>query len=133
MMVGAINELQTAGVEPDVWKVEGLEQPTECAAIVAAARRNGRDRVGCIVLGRGADHSRIAAWLRTAATVPGFIGFAVGRTSFWDALVALQSSETTREAAVKTIATRYAEWVRIFEEARRNLLAAGSAPAASAA
>ena len=50
-------------------------------------RRGGRDRVGCIVLGRGEDDVKVRQWLKTAAAVPGFIGFAVGRTSFWDPLV----------------------------------------------
>jgi len=59
-------------------------------AVVAAARRDGRDRVGCIVLGRGADEAGVLSWLGTAATVPGFIGFAIGRTSFWDPLVGLR-------------------------------------------
>jgi myo-inositol catabolism protein IolC len=71
--------------------------------------------VGCIILGRGSNEAGIIAWLRPAAPVPGFIGFAVGRTSFWDAL---RDNKTTREKAVETIADRYVEWVRIFEDAR---------------
>ena len=52
-MVDAIHELQDAGVEPDVWKIEGLDRAEDCEAVVAAARRAGRAGVGCIVLGRG--------------------------------------------------------------------------------
>ena len=52
--------------------------------------------------------------------MPGFIRFAVGRTTFWDALVALRDNKTTREKAVETIANRYVEWVRTFEDARRG-------------
>ena len=63
-MVEALVELQDAGVEPDVWKVEGLDRREDCANVVAAARRNGRDRVGCIVLGRGADAKQVErAWV----------------------------------------------------------------------
>ncbi|HUK09511.1 MAG TPA: DUF2090 domain-containing protein [Stellaceae bacterium] len=118
LMVAAIKELQQAGVEPDVWKVEGLEDRGDCAAIVAAARRGGRDTVGCIILGRGSDEAGILAWLRAAAAVPGFIGFAVGRTSFWDALVGLRDGKIERAAVVERIAARYMEWVRVFTEAR---------------
>jgi 5-dehydro-2-deoxygluconokinase len=50
--------------------------------------------------------------------VPGFIGFAVGRTSFWDPLVALRDKKIAREEAAAQIADRYAEWVRTFEAAR---------------
>ena len=86
--------------------------------IVAAARRNGRDKVGCIVLGRGEDDSKVREWLAAAASVPGFIGFAVGRTTFWDPLVDWRAEKITREAAVTEIARRYREWVDIFEKAR---------------
>ena len=43
--------------------------------------------MGCIILGRGEDDAKVREWLSIAAAVPGFIGFAVGRTSFWDPLV----------------------------------------------
>ncbi len=120
LMIAAIKELQDHGVEPDVWKIEGLDHRQDCAALVAAAQRDGRGRVGCIILGRGSNEAGIIAWLKAAAPVPGFIGFAVGRTSFWDALVALRDHKATREQAIETIATRYAEWVGIFEAARQG-------------
>ena len=120
LMIAAIKELQNAGVEPDVWKIEGLDRRDDCAAVVIAARRDGRDKVGCIILGRGSNEAGIIGWLRAAAPVPGFIGFAVGRTSFWDALVALRDNKTTREKAVETIADRYVRWVRTFEDARKG-------------
>jgi myo-inositol catabolism protein IolC len=69
-MVGAIEELQAAGVDPDVWKVEGLERREDCERIVAAARAGGRDRVGCIILGRGEDDAKVREWLATAAGHP---------------------------------------------------------------
>jgi myo-inositol catabolism protein IolC len=118
LMIAAIKELQQAGVEPDVWKVEGLDRRSDCEALVAVARRDGRGRVGCIVLGRGADESGVLAWLGAAAPVPGFIGFAIGRTSFWDALVGLRDHALPRDAAVARIAARYAEWIQAFTAAR---------------
>jgi myo-inositol catabolism protein IolC len=117
LMRGAIEELQKAGVEPDVWKVEGLTSRDDCAALVATARQGGRDKVGCIILGRGADEAGIIAWLKAAAAVRGFTGFAVGRTSFWGPLVALRDGRMTRQQAVARIATRYVEWVRTFRQA----------------
>src|SRR5215472_14788943 len=103
LMVQAIKELQDAGVEPDVWKIEGLDRRDDCEKVVAAARRSGRDRVGCIILGRGEDDKKVREWLTTASTVPGFIGFAVGRTSFWDPLVAWRGKKIMREQAVNDI------------------------------
>ena len=117
-MVDAIVELQDAGVEPDVWKIEGLDRREDCASVVAAARRDGRDGVGCIVLGRGADEKQVETWLSTAASVAGFTGFAVGRTTFWDPLVAWRDRRTSRDAAVAGIARRYARWCEVFETGR---------------
>jgi len=115
LMTQTIEELQNAGVEPDVWKVEGLERHEDCERVVAAARRGGRNRVGCIILGRGEDDSKVREWLTTAAAVQGFIGFAVGRTSFWDPLVDWRAKKITRNAAVTEIARRYHAFVKIFE------------------
>jgi 5-dehydro-2-deoxygluconokinase len=120
-MVRAIRELQDAGVEPDVWKIEGLDRKTDCAAVVAAARRNGRTDVGCIILGRGENEQKVVEWLSTAAAVPGFIGFAVGRTSFWDALVAWRDERISAEEAAAQIAKRYSEWVAVFEQAQAGI------------
>ncbi len=118
LMVQAIQQLQDKGVEADVWKIEGLDHRQDCEKVVAAARRNGREKVGCIVLGRGEDDRKVREWLGVAAAVPGFIGFAVGRTTFWDPLMDLRAKKTTREAVVAEIARRYREWAGIFEKAR---------------
>jgi 5-dehydro-2-deoxygluconokinase len=119
LMAQTIEQLQDAKVEPDVWKLEGLDRKEDCEKIVAAARRGGRNAVGCIVLGRGEDDKRVREWLTTAAGVPGFIGFAVGRTSFWDPLVDFRSKKITRDATVKEIARRYQEFVEIFQTRER--------------
>ena len=118
LMVQAIHELQDAGVEPDIWKIEGLDSQQDCVEIVAAAQRNGRDKVSCIVLGRGENDQKVRQWLTTAARVPGFIGFAVGRTTFWEPLIDWRAKNITREAAVTEIGRRFQAWVQIFENAR---------------
>jgi myo-inositol catabolism protein IolC len=113
-----IRTLQDAGVEPDVWKIEGLDRREDCERLVATVRRDGRHDVGCIVLGRGADQSKVTGWLETAASVSGFIGFAVGRTTFWDAIVDYVAHNTTGREAAARVAQRYREWVAIFERAQ---------------
>jgi myo-inositol catabolism protein IolC len=117
LMVRAIEALQDAGVEPDVWKIEGLDRREDCEQIVTAARRAGRSKVSCIVLGRGENDAKVHEWLSTAASVPGFIGFAVGRTDFWDPLVQWRANKVTRQGAAVEMARRYREFVQIFEEA----------------
>jgi myo-inositol catabolism protein IolC len=116
LMVAALEQLQNAGVEPDVWKIEGLDRAEDCFKIVDMARRDGREQVGCIILGRGSNEQKVVEWLRVAAAVPGFIGFAVGRTSFWEPLVAWRDGKIQRQEAVERIARRYLEWVTVFEE-----------------
>jgi 5-dehydro-2-deoxygluconokinase len=116
LMVQAIRQLQDSGVEPDVWKIEGIDRREDCEKVVAAARRNGREKVGCIVLGRGEDDAKVREWLAVAASVPGFIGFAVGRTSFWEPLMNWRAKKATRDEAVAGIARLYQEWVTTFEQ-----------------
>src|ERR1700730_3553884 len=118
LMVQAIEQLQDEGVEPDVWKIEGLDRREDCEKIVTAARRGGRDKVGCIILGRGENNEKVGEWLTTAATVPGFIGLAVGRTVFWEPLVGWLAKKNSRDEAVAEIARRYSAFVHLFEKAR---------------
>jgi glucose-6-phosphate isomerase len=120
LMVGAIEQLQDAGVEPDLWKIEGLDAREDCEKIVAAVRRGGRNKVSCIILGRGADDKKVSEWLEVASSVPGFIGFAVGRTTFWEPVVDWRAGKLTREAAVAEVARRYQEFVGIFERGKRG-------------
>ncbi len=124
LMAGAIQQLQEAHVEPDVWKIEGLDRREDCEKIVAAARRGGREKVSCIILGRGEDDKKVREWLITAAGVAGFIGFAVGRTTFWEPLVSWRAGKITRDAAVAEIVRRYREFVDLFESARVKTRAA---------
>ena len=114
-MVEAIQELQDAGVEPDLWKIEGLDRREDCEHVVAAARAGGRDMSAASFSVAARTTGKSANGSTTAAAVPGFIGFAVGRTVFWDPLVAWRSKQATREQAVAEIARRYREFVDIFE------------------
>ena len=88
LMADAIQQLQDAGVEADVWKIEGLDRREDCQMIVAAARRGGRENVGCIVLGRGEDDQKVREWLVTASAVRGIHRLRGGPDLFWDPLVA---------------------------------------------
>jgi myo-inositol catabolism protein IolC len=119
LMAAAIMELQNRGVEPDVWKIEGLDHRDDCVEVVKAAQREGRKDVSCIVLGRGSNEEKVIDWLTVGAKVPGFIGFAVGRTSFWEPLVALRDGKIKREKAVEEIAGRFMKWTQVFADAKR--------------
>src|SRR5262249_970476 len=113
LMVAAIADLQHAGVEPDVWKIEGLVEPGDCARVAAQARSGGRERVGCVVLGRGADAAEVERWLRAGASTPGYLGFAIGRSIWWDSIKAWLAGGD-REAAAREIAVRYRRFVDTY-------------------
>jgi myo-inositol catabolism protein IolC len=117
LVIGAIEELQAAGVEPDVWKIEGLDRREDCARVADAARAGGRDGVACIVLGRGADDAKVESWLRAGSGVPGFRGFAIGRTLWWDALEAYRDVAIDRREAADRIASKYLWAIDVYRGA----------------
>jgi myo-inositol catabolism protein IolC len=116
LVVETLSELQAGGVEPDIWKLEGFEQRDDCVQAVAQARSGGRDGVVCIVLGRGADEAKVLHWLKQAADVPGYAGFAVGRTLWWDALARYVACDVDRVAASAEIARNYRRMINAYTE-----------------
>ncbi len=116
LKIEAIQQLQNAQVEPDVWGIEGLAVREDCEKVVAAARSSGRDKVSCIILGQGKDEKQLREYLKTAAGVPGFIGFSVGRAIFSDPLTRWAARKITIQAAAIEIGQRYREFVNIFEK-----------------
>jgi len=119
LMIEAIRQLQEAGVEPDIWKIEGLDTREDCVRLAAAARAGRREDVACIVLGRGGDEAKVIQWLRNGAGVPGFIGFAVGRTIWWDPLEAWLQGGSALDSA-EAIATCYCRLVDAYASADRE-------------
>jgi myo-inositol catabolism protein IolC len=128
LVVRTLAELQDAGVEPDIWKIEGLEAREDCERAVARARAGGRDQVTCVVLGRGADLDRVAHWLTVAAPVEGYVGFAVGRTIWLDALSEHVAGRLERDAAIEQIAANYRQMINVYANAT-----AGTPPEGAAA
>jgi myo-inositol catabolism protein IolC len=117
LMVLCIKELQQAGVEPDIWKIEGIDGREDCQRISEQVRSGGRDGVACVVLGRGADDAAVAHWLRQGAGVQGYIGFAIGRTIWWDPLGAYLRGGGDRAAATKQISENYRRMIEVYESA----------------
>ncbi len=116
--VQAMAELQAAGVEPDVWKLEGTDDGKAARDLVAQARADGRKDVGIIVLGRGEDEQRVGTWLTIGAQTEGVIGFAVGRTVFWQPLVNHKEGKISRDEAVNWVASGYHGFYKLFTKAR---------------
>jgi len=117
LMRRTIAEIQEAGIEVDVWKIEGVDERSDCEMLVAQARTGGRDGVVCVVLGRGADDAKVDHWLGEAAPVDGFVGFAIGRSIWWDPLKAYVDGKIERRVAAQQIAQNYLRFVKVYERA----------------
>ncbi len=116
LMRRTIETYQNAGVEVDVWKIEGVDEQSDAAMLAEQARSgSGREGVTCVLLGRGASTEKVNQWLEQAAPVEGFIGFAIGRSIWWDALEGFLSKELSRESAASQIADNYLHFVRVYE------------------
>jgi myo-inositol catabolism protein IolC len=112
----AMDEIQAAGIEPDVWKIEGLDRSASCSLLSGIARRDGRDGVVAVVLGRGADDNAVDHWLREGSGVPGYAGFAIGRSIFRTAVEGIRDGTMQRSAAVAEIAANYRRFIDVYEK-----------------
>jgi myo-inositol catabolism protein IolC len=108
----AVTEIAGDGLRPQLWKIEGPES-REDATLIADAVRSADPDGACLVLGRGADYAAVRRWLAIAAATPGFTGFAVGRTIWWDAL-RRYADDGDQDAAVHAVAARYLDLVRDY-------------------
>jgi myo-inositol catabolism protein IolC len=116
LMRRAIENSQNFGIEVDIWKIEGVDSRDDDAMLAEQARSGpGREGVTCVVLGRGASTEKVAEWLEAANTVDGFVGFAIGRSIWWDALKAFLADELDRGAAASQIADNYLHFVGVYE------------------
>ena len=113
LMVESLKEIQAAGVEPVIWKLEGVDKPESAKAVVKQAESNGR-KVGVITLGRGESKEKVQEWLKVGAKIPGIIGFAVGRTIFWQPLADYRAGKINRKEAVEKIAQNYGEFTELW-------------------
>ena len=117
LMCEAIKQIQDGGVEPAIWKLEGVDKPEDAKAIVTQTQTGGR-KVGVITLGRGESKDKVKEWLAVGAKIPGIIGFAVGRTIFWDPLVEYRAGKADKKATVDRIAQNYIEFVELWMNER---------------
>jgi len=124
LVVRTIAQLQSAGVEPHIWKIEGLEARQDCERVVDQARADGREDVPCVVLGREADLARVAQWLKVAAPVDGYVGLAIGRTIWSDALSEHLAGRLERDAAIAQIAANYRQMIDTYAAAAVSTLVA---------
>jgi myo-inositol catabolism protein IolC len=119
LMIEAIKEIQDAGVEPTIWKLEGVERVGDAKATVAQAQRDGR-KAAVITLGRGESKEQVQKWLKVGAKIPGIIGFAVGRTIFWDPLAEHKEGKTNKLQVIEKLAQNYTEFANLWLNERKR-------------
>lgn len=111
LTVRVIADNQRAGVMPALWKLEGFETPDAANSVVAQAR-SGSCPADVILLGRDAPADRLDHWIDVSAPRDGFVGFAIGRSIWEDAIRDHVAGKVDREAARAEIARRYLHFVR---------------------
>jgi myo-inositol catabolism protein IolC len=117
LMRRAIADLQDFGIEVDIWKIEGVDERSDAEMLAKQTRSGpGRENVVCVLLGRGASDDKVDQWLRAAAPVEGFVGFAIGRSIWWDALKGFLDGSLDREAAAQQIADKYLRFIGVYDE-----------------
>jgi 5-dehydro-2-deoxygluconokinase len=118
LMRRAIEEIQDFGIEVDIWKIEGVDTQADAEMLAKQSRTGeGRENVVCVLLGRGASDAKVDHWLREAAPVDGFVGFAIGRSIWWDALKGFLDGSLPREQAVEKVADNYLRFIEVYESA----------------
>jgi 5-dehydro-2-deoxygluconokinase len=120
LMRRAIELIQDFGIDVDIWKIEGVDERSDCEMLAEVTRRDGRDGVVCVLLGRGASDAKVDHWLRQAAPVDGFVGFAIGRSIWWDALKGFLDGSLPREEASDRIASNYLRFIAVYEGAEQG-------------
>jgi myo-inositol catabolism protein IolC len=114
LLIDSMTEMQEYRIEPDIWKVEGLDTVEDTAAVGAQATADGREHVRCIVLGSGESQAKVNGWLANAAAVPAFSGFAIGRTVWHQPLGDMLAGRVARNAAIETMARSFAGLISAF-------------------
>jgi 5-dehydro-2-deoxygluconokinase len=121
LMRRTIEQIQDFGAEVDIWKIEGVDAREDAEMLARQTRKGeGREGVVCVLLGRGASDDKVDHWLREAAPVDGFVGFAIGRSIWWDPLKGSLEGSLEREAAARQIADNYLRFIRVYEEASQE-------------
>ena len=113
----AIRQILDAGVEPDIWKIEGLDRRRSCELLASLVKSDGRDDVIAVVLGRGADDAKVDHWLQMGAGVPGYKGFAIGRSIWWAGVEGFKDGKMSRTEAIDSIAANYRRFIDVYRNA----------------
>jgi 5-dehydro-2-deoxygluconokinase len=114
MLAGFIAEAYRRALTPEFWKVEGTLSPDGARTIDAAIAANAACRQ--IILGKAADLATIDRWFAAAAASPTAVGFAIGRSVFWEPSAAFLSGSRTADRAAADICANYLQLVDAWQQ-----------------
>jgi myo-inositol catabolism protein IolC len=118
LTVETISAFTEGGVQPTIWKLEGYETTQGAEEVLREVAGAAGTPSECIVLGRNAPIEHVEHWFSVAAPLPGYAGFAVGRTIWEATLLDLLAGRIDRDDAVGTIASRYRTLIDAYSAAR---------------
>lgn len=110
----AIEELQNSHVEPDIWKIEGMESEDSYKIVVLQIQKEYRENVGIVILGRAERQDKVEEWIKVGRKIKGIVGFAVGRTVFWEPLTEYKNGKITKEQAIEMISNKFIYFYNLF-------------------
>jgi len=121
LMRQSIESIQNHGCEVDIWKIEGVDRQEDAQMLVDQTRKGeGRENVVSVLLGRGASDEKVDHWLQQAAPVEGMVGFAIGRSIWWDSLKGFLDGKLERETAAEQIADNYLRFIKVYDDAEQS-------------
>lgn len=103
-------EFQNDGIQPDVWKLEGISSAATWKRLAPLAK------APIILLGRGESKKDVEEWVKAGAQSGELAGFAIGRTLFLKPLQAFQAKKMTRKQAVEAIAENFVHFIHQWEK-----------------
>jgi len=112
----SIEELQNSNIEPDVWKIEGMETEDSYKIVSIQARKEARSNVGIVILGRAENAEKVEKWIEVGRKINGIIGFAVGRTIFWQPLIEYKNGRMGEEDTIQSIKNGFLHFYNIFNK-----------------
>jgi 5-dehydro-2-deoxygluconokinase len=117
IVAAAIRRAYARGLAPELWKLEGTHSIAGARVIDEAVR----ERPGCaqIILGKGAARESIDRWFDTAAACPSAVGFAIGRSVFWEPATSYLKGMLTADAATAAMVEVYLGLVESWERRRQ--------------
>ena len=114
MLADFIGEAYRRKLTPEFWKIEGTPALEGARLIDRAIATQPRCRQ--IILGKAADIATIERWFAAASGSHTAVGFAIGRSVFWDPSTAFLSGTRT---AAESAATICANYLRLVDAWRR--------------